>query len=282
MNRVPIMSTLLPLVIEPDELVSIQNETCILIVDLTNHKQYSQAHIPNAVFLDYAHIVGMNQPYTGLLPDTKQFAHIINSLGITPNTHIVAYDEEGGGKAARLIWTLHAMGHNKTSLLNGGFISWYREKFPLSNEPVTSIPNANDQHYEVDFTRQPVIANTEYIKENLENKQVGLLDARSIDEYTGNAKYAQKSGRIPGAKHFEWTRAMNAEANYRLLSKENLQPMLDELGLTHDKEIIVYCQSHHRSALSYLMLKYLGYEKVRGYPGSWSEWGNRTDTPVEI
>jgi len=58
--------------------------------------------------------------------------------------------------------------------------------------------------------------------------------------------------------------------------------MLDELGLTQDKEIIVYCQSHHRSALSYLMLKYLGYKKVRGYPGSWSEWGNRTDTPVEI
>lgn len=270
-----------PLVIEPAALQSIQNNESLLIIDLSTPKQYQQAHIPGAVFIDYGHIVGMNRPYTGLLPEQDQFEHIINSLGITPNTHIVAYDEEGGGKAARLIWTLHAMNHDKASMLNGGLIAWYREKFPLTNEAVTSQPNATDQHYKVDFTLQPVVANTEYIKENLENANVGLLDARSIDEYMGQAKYAQKSGRIPGAKHFEWTQAMDESANYRLLDKETLQPMLDELGLTQDKEIIVYCQSHHRSALSYLMLKYLGYEKVRGYPGSWSEWGNRTDTPIE-
>jgi len=272
----------LPLVIEPEELNSIENNKDLLIVDLSSHKQYIQAHIPNAVFIDYAHIVGMNKPYTGLLPETEQFEHILNSLGIRPETQIVAYDEEGGGKAARLIWTLHAMGHNKASLLNGGLIAWYREKFPLSNDSVSSTANPGDQLYKVDFSLQPVVANTEYIIDNLENNKVGLLDARSIDEFTGSAKYAQKTGRIPGAKHFEWTRAMDESANYRLLTKEKLQTMLDELGLTQDKEIIVYCQSHHRSALSYLMLKYLGYEKVRGYPGSWSEWGNRSDTPIEI
>jgi thiosulfate/3-mercaptopyruvate sulfurtransferase len=174
------------------------------------------------------------------------------------------------------------MGHNKASILNGGLIAWYREKHPLSNEPVSSQPNPTKQLYNVDFSLQPVVANTDYIKDNLQNENVALLDARSIDEYMGQAKYAQKTGRIPGAKHFEWTRAMDESANYRLLGKEILQPMLDELELTKDKEIIVYCQSHHRSALSYLMLKYLGYEKVRGYPGSWSEWGNRTDTPIEI
>jgi len=271
----------LPLVIEPEALQPIIDNEDILIVDLSNHKQYTQAHIPGAVFIDYGHIVGMNQPYTGLLPEARQFAHILNSLGITPNTQIVAYDEEGGGKAARLIWTLHAMEHYKVSMLNGGLIAWYREKFPLSNEHVTSVPNPGDQQYKVDFTLQPVVADTEYIKNNLQNNMVGLLDARSIDEYTGAAKYAQKTGRIPGAKHFEWTLAMDSETNYRLLPKEKLQAMLDELGLTQDKEIIVYCQSHHRSALSYLMLKYLGYEKVRGYPGSWSEWGNRDDTPIE-
>jgi len=272
----------LPLVIEPDELNSILNNENLVIADLSPHKQYLQAHIPNAVFIDYGHIVGMNQPYTGLLPNPDQFAHILNSLGISEKTQLVAYDEEGGGKAARLIWTLHAMGHNKASLLNGGLIAWYREKFPLNNDTVTSEPNPGNQQYKVDFTQQSVVADTEYIKSNLDNDKTGLLDARSINEYTGAAKYAQKTGHIPGAKHFEWSRGMDEAANYRLLSKEKLQPMLDELGLTQDKEIIVYCQSHHRSALSYLMLKYLGYEKVRGYPGSWSEWGNRSDTPVEI
>ncbi len=272
----------LALLIEPEDLNALRTEDKLLIIDLSPHRQYQQMHIPQAAFLDYAHIVGMNSPYTGLLPDSEQFSHILNSLGITPETRIVAYDEEGGGKAARLIWTLHAMGHNKASLLNGGIIAWYREKFPLSNETLTSQPNPSDQPYKVDFTIQPVVADTEYIKASLQNEQTGLLDARSLEEYTGTVRYAERAGRIPGAQHFEWTRAMDGQANYRLLPRDTLQAMLDKQGLTRDKEIIVYCQSHHRSALSYFMLRYLGYEKVRGYPGSWSEWGNRTDTPVEI
>jgi len=272
----------LPLVIEPEALIPIQTNDDILIVDLSTEKQYQQVHIPGAVFVDYGHIVSSDKPTNGLLPDPDQFTQLINSLGITKNTQVIAYDEEGGGKAARLIWTLHAMGHNKASLLNGGIIAWYHEKHPVSSEVATRKPNADDQQYTVDFTQQPVIANTEYIKSRLDDATTGILDARTVDEYTGKAKYAEKAGRIPGAKHFEWTRGMNNNTNYRLLDNATLQPMLDELGLTRDKEIIVYCQSHHRSALSYLMLKNLGYEKVRGYPGSWSEWGNRTDTPIEI
>ncbi len=275
----------LPLVIEPQAvesiIESIKDNDNILILDLCSEKQYQQIHIPGAVFVDYAHIVSSDKPTQGLLPDPDEFSQLINTLGITENTHVIAYDEEGGGKAARLIWTLHAMGHNKTSLLNGGIIAWYHEKHPISNKASFATPNNNNQQYTVDFAKQPVIANTEYIKNSLENPSTGILDARSVDEYNGKAKYAEKTGRIPGAKHFEWTRGMSPKTNQRLLDKETLQPMLDELGLTQDKEIIVYCQSHHRSALSYLMLKYLGYEKVRGYPGSWSEWGNRTDTPIE-
>lgn len=276
------MTAELPLVIEPEALKNIQPDPQLRLIDLSTHHQYVQAHIPGALFLDYAHIVGMNRPFTGLLPETEAFEHILNSLGINADTTVVAYDEEGGGKAARLIWTLHAMGHMKASLLNGGLIAWYREKLPLSNEAAVSVPNTAGQHYKVDFSRQPVVADTDYILNHLDDNNVGLLDARSVEEFNGSARYAERAGRIPGAQHFEWTRGMDADANYRLHSKDRLQPMLDQLGLTPDREIIVYCQSHHRSALSYLMLKYLGYEKVRGYPGSWSEWGNRSDTPVEV
>ena len=271
----------LPLVIEPQTLLDLQGDHSIRIIDLSSQQQYAQAHIPGALFLDYAQLVSSQPPFNGLLPDSEQFSRTLGSLGIGPQTHVLAYDEEGGGKAARLIWTLHAMGHQRASLLNGGLIAWYRENHPLSNEAVEPAGDLHSPPYRVDFNRQPVVADTEYILAHLDNPRTALLDARSPEEYLGQTRYAQRSGRIPGAQHFEWTRGMNPAANYRLQEKDKLLEELAALGLGPDREIIVYCQSHHRSALSYLMLKYLGYERVRGYPGSWSVWGNRMDTPID-
>ena len=267
----------LPLVIEPEQLQQLLNNDDLLIVDLSKQAQYAQAHIPGAVFLDYGYIVGASNPVMGLLPDEDQFSQALSSIGFSEDKHIVAYDEEGGGKAARLIWTLHAAGFYKTSLLNGGLISWYREQHPLSADSVPIRP----RDYEARFTDMDVVADADYIKQQLERDDFGLLDARSLEEYTGARRYAARGGHIPGAKRFEWTQGMDADHNYRLLPVDTLKPQLAELGLSDDKEIVVYCQTHHRSALSYLMLKYLGYERVRGYPGSWSDWGNRNNTPIE-
>ena len=267
-----------PLLIEPGELEPHLNDDNLLIVDLSKHTQYVQAHIPGAVFLDYAYIVAMNKKTMGLLPEENQISQVLSAIGFSEDKHVVAYDEEGGGKAARLIWTLHALGHTKTSLLNGGLISWYKENHPLSNEPAHT-PHSN---YKAEYKNMNVVADTDYIMQHLNKADLGLLDARSIAEYDGSRRFAERPGRIPGAKHFEWTEGMDRENNYRLLPDEKIKSKLDALGLTSDKEVVVYCQTHHRSALSYVMLKHLGYEKVRGYPGSWSEWGNRADTPVEI
>jgi thiosulfate/3-mercaptopyruvate sulfurtransferase len=117
--------------------------------------------------------------------------------------------------------------------------------------------------------------------QHLDDEHTALLDARSLPEYNGSKVFASKGGHIPGAKHYEWTEAMDRAHNLRLLSHHLIQQKLDQLGLTKDREIIVYCQSHHRSAFSYVMLRALGYDNVKGYPGSWSDWGNRQDTPVE-
>jgi thiosulfate/3-mercaptopyruvate sulfurtransferase len=267
----------LPLVIEPDELEKHLQDDKLLLVDLSRHAQYVQAHVPGAVFLDYNHLTAMKKPAMGLLPDAETLSRALSAIGFDEHKHVVAYDEEGGGKAARLIWTLHALGHFKTSLLNGGLISWYKENHPLSADPVPVTPS----DYHAEFKNMDVVADAEYIMQQLERKDFGLLDARSLEEYKGTRRYAERGGHIPGAQRFEWTEGMDPDRNYRLLPVDTLKSKLNDLGLTEDREIVAYCQTHHRSALSYLMLKYMGYQRVRGYHGSWSDWGNRADTPVE-
>jgi len=265
------------LIIEPDELEQHLNDDNLLIIDLTKHSQYLQAHIPGAAFLDYAYITAISQPTMGLLPDAGRISHMLSTLGLSKDTHVITYDEEGGGKAARLIWTLHALGHKHCSMLNGGLISWANEGHPLEAEPA----HTRQQDFTASYVDMSVVADTDYILQNLENKDMVLLDARSLQEYDGTRKYAERGGHIPGAIRYEWTEAMDRSRNYRLLPADSLKATLSGMGFTPDKEIIVYCQTHHRSALSYVMLKHLGYERVRGYPGSWSEWGNRSDTPIE-
>ena len=108
-----------------------------------------------------------------------------------------------------------------------------------------------------------------------------LLDARSEGEYQGTKKFAERAGRIPGAIHMEWIEMMDKPNNMRLKPAETLREMLKERGIEDGQEVIAYCQTHHRSALSWFVLDLLGYQ-ARGYEGSWSDWGNRADTPIEI
>jgi thiosulfate/3-mercaptopyruvate sulfurtransferase len=268
----------LALIIEPDELEQHLQDDNLLIVDMCKHDQYTKAHIPGAIFLDYNLIIAINKPTAGLLPDTAHMSQVFSALGLTADKQVIAYDDEGGGKACRLIWTLHAMGHSKASLLNGGLFSWGKEGHPLNNAPVA----APSTQYNASYSCPQVIADADYIFSHLKDHKVALLDARSTQEFDGIKRYAERGGHIPGAKHYEWTDALDGARNYRFLADAKIIAELNELGLSRDKEIIVYCQTHHRSSLSYVMLKHLGYENVRGYPGSWSDWGNREGMPVEV
>ena len=263
--------------IEPDDLESLLNNENIVIVDLCKAKQYAQAHIPNAHFVNYTDIVKIDKPVMGLLPDNESFSALLSSLGITKKSLIVAYDDEGGGCAARFVWTLHVFGHETAVVLNGGLHSWANEGHPLSNvtpeKPVASNYTLRKTHRHT--------ATRAFIQTHLKDDNVVFLDARSLAEYKGEKLFADKAGHIPGAIHYEWTEAMNQANNLRRLPEAEIQPRLDSLGITKDREVICYCQSHHRSAYSWLVLKSLGYPNVLGYPGSWSEWGNHPDTPVE-
>jgi len=162
-------------------------------------------------------------------------------------------------------------------VLNGGLHSWANEGHPLSK----TIPEAVEpSNYSLNKTHHHT-ATRAFIQTHLDDDDIVFLDARSLAEYDGEKKFADKAGHIPGAIHYEWTESMDTNNNLRLLPAEELQQTLDKLGITQDKNVVCYCQSHHRSAYSWLVLKSLGYDNVLGYPGSWSEWGNHPDTAVE-
>ncbi len=267
---------LLPLIVEPSELETALGDDRLLVLQITKPEKYAEYHIPGAVLVEGPRFVRVEKPVMGLLPSADELGRLFESLGMTPDTHIVTCDDEGGGWASRFLWTLDVVGHRHYSLLNGGLIAWATEGYPLDREPVTVCRG----RYPV-FKQSGPVADAGYILSRLGEPGLALLDSRTPQEFSGEKKLATRGGHIPGAVNLNWTDTMDQMRNLRFKPEDELRDMLEQRGLTPDKEIICYCQSHHRSSHAYIMLKALGYPRIKGYPGAWSDWGNRPDTPVE-
>ena len=267
---------LLPLLIEPAELIRYLGRSDVVIVDLNQPDVYARAHIPGAISLAYSRIVAPRPPAAAVLPSAEQLTEVLSDIGLTADQHVVAYDDEGNGRAARLLWTLDAIGHRGASLVNGGLRAWLAEGRPTESG-ARSVTRSN---YPVKLVGD-VIADKEYLLAHLNDPSIALVDTRTPEEYTGTNIRAKRGGHIPGAVNFNWTDAMDPTRHLRLKGTSELKRTLEQLGITPDKEVITYCQTHHRSAHTYMVLRILGYPRVRAYPGSWSEWGNLPDTPIE-
>lgn len=270
------MSVKLPLILEPAELKEHLNSEDLLIIDLSNPATYVQYHISGAVFLNYEWIVHVEQPRMGLLPTEEQLNNVIASLGVTNDKHVVVYDDEGGGRACRFLWTLDVIGHKNFSLLNGGIQAWINSGNEISTEIIYPTP----VDYKIKINLEP-IATQQYILDHLTDDNVVIFDNRSPLEFNGTKVFAQRGGHIPGAINMDWTATMDMEHDQRLKPEAELRTLLESKGITPDKMIVTHCQAHHRSAHTYIVLKSLGYKNIKGYPGSWSDWGNDANTPIE-
>lgn len=265
----------LPLIVEPAELHARRADDSLLLVDLCSSEKYREGHIPGAVHCNTADLILGEKPAPGRLPPPEKLAAALAAIGFTPDSHVVCYDDEGGPWAGRLIWTLDLIGHRRYSFLNGGKVAWLADGLPLEageNFPVPAAvrPLRYDTHY---------IADADEIVANIGRDHFLVWDARSHDEYTGAKAHSARGGHIPGAIHCEWTHLLDGERGLRL--RTDLAAYLQQQGITPDKDIVTHCQTHRRSGLTYLAAKSLGYPHIRAYPGSWSEWGNRDELPVQ-
>ncbi|MBI4184506.1 MAG: sulfurtransferase [Proteobacteria bacterium] len=267
---------LLPLVVAADELAARLGAAGLVVVDLSDEPVHRRHHLPGATHLAYARLVAPRPPAMGMLLDDDALGAALGGAGIGPGDHVVACDADGGGKASRLLWTLDVVGHQGVSLLDGGLQAWLAGGHPVE-EGLRPPPTAR---YPV-AGRGEAVADRDYILARLGDPGVVILDSRTPAEYAGRDVRAARGGHIPGAVNFDWTLAMDPARGRCLRPAAVLTAALARLGVTPDKEVIVHCQTHHRSSHTYIVLKWLGFPRVRGYPGSWSEWGNDPALPVE-
>ncbi len=265
----------LPLLIDGAALQQHLQDDGLVIVDLSRRDGYLQQHIPGARHLDIARIMASQAPVMGLLPDIHYLEDILGNLGITPDSHVVIYDEEANAKACRLFWTLDALGHERHSLLDGGLPAWKAEKRPLETQPVEATATT----YRARPNRQ-CVADREYILSRVGDADTRILDVRSAAEFEGVDKRARRGGHIPGAVNIEWLNFIDRQRQMRLRDQEALRELPHQADILPEHEVIIHCQTHQRSAHTYFVLKYLGYPRVRGYAGAWSDWGNQTETPI--
>lgn len=263
----------LPLFIETEQLQAELDNPKLIIIDLCKEESYLTGHIPGAIYIAPKALMSGETPAPGRLPSLERLTQLMNQIGLSNEKHVVVYDDEGGGWAGRFIWTLDVIGHKNYSYLNGGIHAW--RSAGLEESQQAPAIEATDNTYTID--RAP-IAEIDDIIPNLNRDDFTVWDARSPAEYSGDKVLAQKGGHIPGAINCEWTSLMDRNRDLRL--RDDAQTLLTDLGITKEKNIVTHCQSHHRSGFTYLVGKKLGFN-IKAYHGSWSEWGNHPDTPVE-
>jgi len=258
--------------LEPEQ-VSLSATT--LLVHVSSAAAYAAAHLPGAVLVEPGELVAGVPPAPGRLPDLGRLTALFGRIGYQPDQDIVVYDDEGGGWAGRFIWTLDVIGHARWAYLDGGIVAWAAAGRALEEGLPTPPPASTPQ---LTINTGP-IAEIPDVLATIDNPDSIVWDARSEAEYLGLRSGARRAGHVPGAVNLDWVHLMDPARDLRLV--RNLPELLAARGITPDRAVITHCQTHHRSGLTYLAARLLGFPRIKAYHGSWGEWGNREDTPIE-
>ena len=242
---------------------------------------YDQGHIPGAVSWNWQ--TQLQDNIRRDLIDRSTLEQLLGASGISNDTTILLYGDNNNWFAAYAFWQLKYYGHKNVRLINGGRKKWLEEKRPLTKDPANVTPAT----YRVTNLDESLRARKEDVFAVLQSGKPGrLVDVRSADEFTGKiiappgmTETAQRAGHIPTAANIPWAQAANEDGTFK--SYDDLKNLYQAKGVTGADEVIAYCRIGERSSHTWFVLKYLlGFEKVRNYDGSWTEWGNLIGAPI--
>ena len=274
--------------IEIDWLKENLNDPKIKIIDGTLHMPtsslnafeiFKEKHIPNAVFIDLEEISNQNSNLPHMMPDNDYFSKKISSLGINNNDHIVIYDMYGMFSAARIWFMFKAFGHEKVSILNGGFPAWIDSDGEISDQ----INKLEPSNYKADLNKS-LIVNYKEVFDNLSSNKYQIIDARSPDRFSGISEEPRpgiKSGHIPKSKNLYFNDLIDSVTK-KFVTKEKIENLTKKVGIDINKDTVCSCGSGVTACILKFALELLDKNKnIKIYDGSWSEWGAREDSPCE-
>lgn len=253
----------------------------IVLIDLSEQSQYQKFHLPNAIHINYNWLI-KSQDGIALSGGKKHMVKLLSKLGVSEKDYIVIYDNEGNLKASRLYWELAKLNHQKVSMLDGGSIAWV-----LAGQPVTQnqTPRKPAQYVANKINREDALtANKKEVFAAIKDPKSILLDTRSKQEYLGNPKdKTRPQGHIPSALFFPWEVSVDGGNGYRQRDNKKLSEFFNYLNM-QDKNapIIAYCNSGHRAARVFTLLKSSGFQNVKLYDASMQEWGLSKENPLKL